>query len=176
MTIRLLLLAVLAQACYAPSTNSPAPSASPPLSANVATPGSMSGVLGHQLGGANLSDLEADAIATLGQPSSRTITHGIGTPQWEYANGYVLSFAGTPSRVWQIYVRPPRSATTSEGFTLGDTDVSFRALYSGFLIQDFVVQGRLQLQIATPTEVLIAGFGPDRKSEFVLLRTEPGPP
>jgi hypothetical protein len=132
--------------------------------------------LGHQLGAVTLGDSEAQVLAKLGQPSRTTITRGIGSPRWEYDSGYVIDFVGSTQTVWQIQVRAPAIAATQEGFTLRDTEGAFRAAYSAFQLHDFMVDGELQLQISTSTEVLIAGFGPDRRSDFILLRTEPGPP
>ena len=145
------------------------PADSPKSSATTPTVG---GALRNQLGAAALGDTEAQVIAKLGRPSRETITHGIGSPRWEYDSGYVIGFsAGTDRRVWLILVQPPAVAATAEGFALGDTDDAFRSVYAGFHVQEFLLSGNLQLQVATSDEILIAEFGVDHSSQFVVINT-----
>jgi hypothetical protein len=176
---RLLLYLVLALAACAPTviatkaltpTNSQ-PTASPQSSATMPAVG---GALGNQLGAAALGDSEAQVIAKLGRPSRETITHGIGSPRWEYDSGYVIGFsAGTDRRVWLILVQPPAVAATVEGFALRDTDDAFRSVYAAFHVQEFLLSGNLQLQVATSDETLVAGFAVDHSSRFVVINTRP---
>jgi hypothetical protein len=175
---RLLLYLVLALAACAPTviatkaltpTNSQ-PTASPKSSATTPPAG---GALGNQLGAAALGDSEAQVIAKLGRPSRETITHGIGSPRWEYDSGYVIEFSGTDRRVWLILVQPPAVAATAEGFALRDTDDAFRSVYAAFHVQEFLLSGDLQLQVATSDETLVAGFGVDHSSRFVVINGRP---
>ena len=174
---RLLLLLILVVVACAPTviaTKVGTPTNSqPPLSPiSSATTATVSGALGKQLGAAALGDSEAQVIAELGRPSRETITHGIGSPRWEYDSGYVIGFsAGTDRRVWQILVQPPAVAATAEGFALRDTDDAFRSVYGGFHVQEFLLSGNLQLQVATSDEILIAGFGVDHSSQFMVINT-----
>jgi hypothetical protein len=159
---------VMATKALTPTDSQPAPS---PKSS--AASSSVGGALGNQLGDAALGDSEAQVIAKLGRPSRETITHGIGSPRWEYHSGYVIDFSGTDRRVWQILVQGPAVAATGEGFALRDTDGAFRSVYAAFHIEEFLVSGNLQLQVATPDETLVAGFGVDHSSRFVLINTRP---
>jgi hypothetical protein len=174
---RLLLYLVLLLAACAPTviatkalTPHDPPAPSPNSSATTPT---VVGALGNQLGAAALGDSEAQVVAKLGRPSRETITHGIGSPRWEYDGGYVIDFSGTDRRVWQILVQAPAVAATGEGFALRDTDGAFRSVYAGFHVQEFVLSGNLQLQVATSEETLVAGFGVDHSSRFVLINARP---
>jgi hypothetical protein len=159
---------VIATKALTPTNSQPIPS--PKSSATTSTVG---GALGKGLGAAALGDSEAQVIAKLGRPSRETITHGIGSPRWEYDSGYVIDFSGTDRRVWQILVQAPAIAATGEGFALRDTDGAFRSVYAGFHVQEFLLAGNLQLQVATSDETLVAGFGVDHSSRFVLINTRP---
>ena len=146
------------------------PTLSPKSSATTPTVGA---ALGNQLGAAALGDSEAQVIAKLGRPSRETITHGIGSPRWEYDSGYVIEFSGTDRRVWQILVQGPAVAATAEGFALRDTDDAFRSVYAAFHVQEFLLSGNLQLQVATSDETLVAEFGVDHSSRFVVINGRP---
>ena len=149
-----------------------------PRSLVTASPGSSSavGAIGRELGVVALGETQAQVAATLGEPTRKTITHGLGSPRWEYASGYAVEFSGVQLTVWQVEARPPVLAGTREGFGLGDSTSKFRALYGSQQPQEFSVEGLTQLQVSTPTEVLIAGFSRGDRADFVILRTEPGPP
>ena len=173
---RLLLLLILVVVACAPTviaTKAVTPNRQPTLPpGSSATMPTVSGALGNQLGAAALGDSEAQVIAKLGRPSRETITHGIGSPRWEYDSGYVIGFsAGTDRRVWLILVQPPAVAATAEGFALGDNDDAFRSVYAGFHVQEFLLAGNLQLQVATSDEILVVGFGADHSSRFVVINT-----
>ena len=149
-----------------------------PRSLVTASPSSSSavGAIGRELGGVALGETQAQVAATLGEPTRKTISHGLGSPRWEYASGYAVAFSGMQLTVWQVEARPPVLAGTREGFGLGDPTSKFRALYGSQQPQEFSVEGLTQLQVSTPTEVLIVGFSRDDRAEFVILSTEPGPP
>ena len=134
------------------------------------------GAIGRELGGVALGETQAQVAATLGEPTRKTISHGLGSPRWEYASGYAVAFSGVQPTVWQVEGRPPVLARTREGFGLGDPTSKFRTLYGSQQPQEFSVEGLTQLQVSTPTEVLIVGFSRDDRADFVILRTEPGPP
>jgi len=134
------------------------------------------GAIGRELGGVALGETQAQVAATLGEPTRKTITHGLGSPRWEYASGYAVAFSGVQLTVWQVEARPPVLAGTREGFRLGDSTSKFRALYGSQQPQEFTIEGLTQLQVSTPTEVLIVGFSRDDRADFVILSTEPGPP
>ena len=89
-------------------------------------------LLGAALDGIALRVEKADILQKLGKPQLETISHGLGTPRWEYQDGLVISF--DPDTVWQIIARPPFQGATSEGFKLGDTKDTFRIIYKGFSI------------------------------------------
>jgi len=165
--IALLLSAVLLSGC-----------AVVPRSLVTASPSSSSavGAIGRELGGVALGETQAQVAATLGEPTRKTISHGVGSPRWEYASGYAVAFSGVQPTVWQVEGRPPVLARTREGFGLGDPTSKFRTLYGSQQPQEFSVEGLTQLQVSTPTEVLIVGFSRDDRADFVILRTEPGPP
>lgn len=82
---------------------------------------------------------ETDVLKTRGEPANRTVTHGLGTPQWEYADGLIV-FLRFPDagplvlRVWRLGAQPPFAGATSEGFHLGDSMVDLRRRYAGFAI------------------------------------------
>ena len=159
---------VIATKALTPTNSQPTPS--PTSSATTPTAG---GSLGKQLGAAALGDSEAQVIAKLGRPSRETITHGIGSPRWEYDSGYVIGFSATDRRVWLILVQPPAVASTAEGFALRDTDDAFRSVYAAFHVQEFLLSGNLQLQVATSDETLVAEFGVDHSSRFVVINGRP---
>ena len=149
-----------------------------PRSLDTAAPSTSSaiGAIGRELGGVALGETQVQVAATLGEPTRKTITHGLGSPRWEYASGYAVAFSGVQLTVWQVEARPPVLAATREGFGLGDSTSKFRALYRSQQPQEFTLEGLTQLQVSTPTEVLIVGFSQDDRADLVILRTEPGPP
>lgn len=134
------------------------------------------GTLGQQLGAIRLGDSQDQVVAALGQPTRRTITHGIGSPQWEYDAGYIVHFTGSNNTVWQIQARPPTMAATGEGFVIGDADAKFQAVYARYRPRQFTVLGLTQFQVNTSTEVLISEFDATHHCDLLVLRTEPGPP
>lgn len=143
-----------------------------PTTPNTTPPFTASG----QLGDVRLGSGSLDVIAVLGQPSRRTITHGLGTPQWEYDSGYVVYFAGPDSRVWQIQLSPPSTAGTVEGFRIGGSESAFRSTYALYAPRQFTASGRTQLQIAPRGQLLIAEFDATGGCDLLILRTDPGPP
>lgn len=75
-----------------------------------------------------------EVLRVLGEPKVRTVAHGRGTPQWEYANGLTVQLNDptspvAPYAVWEVIARPPFGGATAEGFRLGDTEDQFRSLY-----------------------------------------------
>lgn len=94
-------------------------------------------VLGTTLGGIALGMRGPEVLRILGVPKVRTVAHGRGTPQWEYADGLTIQLndpnsPDAPDAVWEILARPPFSGATVEGFRLGDTEAQFRSIYRDF--------------------------------------------
>jgi hypothetical protein len=96
--------------------------------------------LGLRLGTVSLFASGNDVLRILGEPQLRTITHGMGSPQWEYSSGLVVRLrfhtaVYDPDQVWTLIARPPFAGSTAEGFRLGNTREAFRRIYSAFEIR-----------------------------------------
>lgn len=125
----------------APTTSAATPSlavipTSPP--AVVPSASATAPELGLVLGDVRLGMTSAEVLAARGEPVLRTATHGLGSPEWRYADGLTvyLRLAGTadPGPVWRLLARPPFEGGTTEGLRLGDSTARFLALYSRFTV------------------------------------------
>lgn len=95
-------------------------------------------VIRASLGGISLQQMSNDVLARLGEPLTRTVTHGAGSPQWVYANGMTVDLDGPPGPgVWKLYVREPFQGSTGDGFRIGDGADRFRAVYGRFDVRAF---------------------------------------
>ena len=99
--IALLLSAVLLSGC-----------AVVPRSLVTASPSSSSavGAIGRELGGVALGETQAQVAATLGEPTRKTISHGLGSPRWEYASGYAVAFSGVQPTARRVRLRSSPSS------------------------------------------------------------------
>jgi hypothetical protein len=127
------------------------PESSSPAS-TIARPG-----LDTSIGGISVGMHGASVLKALGEPQVRTITHGLGTPEWHYANGLMVRVTAPtspahPDTVWEIIVRPPFTGATATGFRLGDSEARFRQLYRTFPMMARQVR---QLQIVAPDGTLL---------------------
>lgn len=95
-------------------------------------------------------DMSADEVLRiLGEPQQRTITHGVGSPQWHFANGLIIDLTGPEGigDIRSIDARAPFDGKTPEGFGIGDSKERFKQLYAVFPIMDTSSPGQDQLQI-----------------------------
>lgn len=166
-------------AAHSAATSSPAvaltsPAMLPSASASTAPE------LGLVLGNLRLGMTSAEILAARGEPALRTATHGLGSPEWRYADGLnvYLRFAGTadPGPVWGLMARPPFKGATSEGLRLGDSTGRFRALYARFTVtmaqswqQPSQPPQPPQLQVVDPSgTILNVIFEQDRATSIFL--------
>jgi len=101
-------------------------------------------LLGTSLGPVSLHASPAEVLQQLEEPAVRTVAHGMGSPQWEFASGLTIVLA---PNVWDISAVPPFAGSTAEGFRLGDPETSFQRLYREFPLlgpprQRYVIDGR----------------------------------
>ena len=104
------------------------------------------------LGGMSVGMRGAAVLRALSQPPVRTVTHGMGTPEWHYANGLTVRLTdphnpARPDTVWEIAARQPFVGATATGFRLGDSAAQFRDLYRGLPITAPHVR---QLRVVAP--------------------------
>lgn len=109
-------------------------------------------------------------LKALGDPATRTVTHGLGTPEWHYANGLTVRLTdphnpASPDTVWEIAVQPPFTGATATGFRLGDTAAQFGARYQGLTITAPQVR-QLQIEAADGT---LLGVIFDQQGEATTL-------
>jgi len=136
-------------------------------------------LLGSKLGPAALYMPEVEALKMLGEPKQRSITHGIGTPEWEYANGLTVAIAGSPKSkypdaIWKIIATAPSGASTSEGFSLGDSASDFKRIYQNFDLIECAFQCEgYQLGIKDSSgKFLNAVFDDNKKATIIVLSNE----
>ncbi len=143
-----------------PNPVSPVPTMIPPASK----------LLGTSLSPVSLHAPPAEVLQQLGEPKVRTSAHGLGTPQWDYANGLTIDFgdfSGSFGKVWQISAVRPFAGSTAEGFRLGDTETTFRRLYGEFRF----LGGERQLYVTDDNGVrLTVAFDAAGAASFLNLR------
>ncbi|MGO8949555.1 MAG: hypothetical protein ACLQUY_18270 [Ktedonobacterales bacterium] len=130
-------------------------------------------LLGRSLGDTISLDMtRKQLLLVLGQPQLTTITNGLGTPQWSYANGITIFLTGSdaaknPDLVWQILAEPPYQGSMVEGFRLGETPAVFTRLYQRFTISP---EQHNQLSIADSDGIwLNATFNAAGQASAMLL-------
>ncbi len=138
-------------------------------------------VLGATLGTIGLHMKSAVILQRLGAPLQQTITHGLGTPRWEYASGLEVDITDpsdpiNADSVWKIRVFAPFTGATAEGFRLGATEDQFRSLYRplhiDFFYDPLVVSNLLpqQLQVSNENDLtLTAQFNSSGIAQWLVL-------
>jgi len=166
----LILILILISGC-GPSTVTPLASAAATASATSrATPNAPS--LGQNLGTVRLGMTGQEVLADRGEPQQRTVTHGLGSPQWEYADGLVVylrfpTSAQDPDRVWRLAARAPFSGSTGEGFRLGDSSAIFRTQYAAFTIG---APDQTQFQVNDGRGTILSVIFDGDRSSVILLQ------
>lgn len=127
--------------------------------------------LGRVLGKVTLGMRSTQVLAALGEPAERTISHGLGSPEWHYASGLVVYLRfGTspqdPDSVWRVTGQPPFDGATAEGLRLSDSINTFRQLYANVPLRN-VSPGQWQYVDAQGTTLLVL-FDADRVSEILI--------
>lgn len=161
------------------ATSSPAVALTSPAAVLPSASASTAPDLGLVLGDVRLGMTSAEILAARGEPALRTATHGLGSPEWRYADGLTVyfRFAGTadPGPVWRLLARPPFEGGTSEGLRLGDSTARFRALYARFTVtlpqffQPTQPPPPTQLQIVDPSGTIVnVIFEEDRATSIFL--------
>lgn len=128
--------------------------------------------LGTRLGTIALGMTAADVRAALGTPTETTVSHGLGTPEWHYANGVWIFLRGStndPGVVWQIRVMAPFDRATAEGVRVGATESEARATYPAATSPD---ADQLQIRDGANTTVDVH-FDGTRHVDWIVLNTEP---
>ncbi|MGI8916519.1 MAG: hypothetical protein ACR2JY_22565 [Chloroflexota bacterium] len=145
----------------------PAPSASP-------TNGNTSFVpsLSTKIGGISVGISGATVLRVSGEPAVRTVSHGLGTPEWHYTNGLTVELTdptnpANPDAVWGIMVRSPFGGATATGFRLGDTKAQCRKRYEGLAITEPQMR-QLQIEAADGT-LLGVLFDPSGKAIMITF-------
>ncbi|WP_336785871.1 hypothetical protein [Paenibacillus sp. MMO-177] len=68
-----------------------------------------------------------DVVKAYGQPSEKTVSHGVGTAYWIFKEqGIAIDFGGP---IWQITVTSPFEGSTSSGISIGDTTEEILEVY-----------------------------------------------
>ena len=111
-------------------------------------------------------------LTTLGQPAVRTVAHGLGTPEWQYANGLTVQLTAPhnparPDTIWEIVAGLPFAGATTTGFRLGDSEAQCRTLYQGLTITALQVR-QLQIEAADGT-LLGVSFDPNGKATLLTF-------
>jgi hypothetical protein len=143
-------------------------------------------VLGTRLGNISFETRASEVLRLLGEPQSRTLAHGTGTPLWNYANGLVVAVrygrgSQTPDEVWKLVASPPFSGATAEGFRLGDGEADFARLYRDYPVRSFPhTQYTDMVILDARLRKLQAQFGPDGRAIALSLTDrcttcDPGP-
>ena len=103
-----------------------------PTVERTATPRPTPMILGDRLGQVVVGSLAVEVLAAIGPPTLRTVTHGLGSPQWDYGEVYRVRLTGSdtrPGRVWQVTAFRA-GLMTSEGFAVGGTRDAFLRVYA----------------------------------------------
>jgi len=96
-------------------------------------------VLSRSFAGVTLGMTEQQIVSVLGEPAVRTWVRPAGNPEWQYDSGLTLGLSvesSSPSVLFEIRVRSPSPAKTTEGFGLGDTPDDYRRAYGRLSISD----------------------------------------
>ncbi|PWI55177.1 hypothetical protein [Sulfoacidibacillus thermotolerans] len=112
--------------------------------------------------GQQLSDVQA----MYGKPSTKTIVHGNGAPQWEYSKkGFVVG--GNP--VFTIMVSGQFLGSTPRGIHIGSTEEAVKKSYPTYKM----VQGGSQLFVESSNKEFSMDFGlKDGKVTRIILTNE----
>ena len=168
----LLALLVVLVSCGRTGSVAPAASSTPPAASGSQSPSASPSVaLGRTLGRLSLGMRSSDVLAAVGEPMLRTQSHGLGSPEWHYADGLIvfLRFPTSPQQpdqVWQLTARSPFTGDTSEGFRLGDSTGVFRQRYAAFSVKTPVPE-QFQVEDGRGT-ILGAIFDADRATTIIV--------
>jgi len=107
--------------------------------------------LSDGLGAVKLGMGADDVLRAAGTPAERTVSHGLGTPEWRYSNGLTVFFRGAssaPGAVWRIRGVPPFDGATGEGVRISSTLMDVRDAYSRFSV-NVTADGQIVVQDAS---------------------------
>lgn len=127
-------------------------------------------VLGGSLGPIRIGATAAEVVAAAGQPTVKTVAHGLGTPQWEYGTALVVQLRGDPTQpgpVWQVTAYLGSQAKTEEGFVVGDTRAMFQKAYAGYPLR--VLSNQLEASDGTGASLTV-DFDQGGVSTFAVLK------
>jgi hypothetical protein len=130
--------------------------------------------LSDGLGAVKLGMGADDILRTAGTPAERTVSHGLGTPEWRYANGLTVFFRGAssaPGAVWRLRGVPPFDGATGEGVRIGSTFMEVRHAYSRFSV-NVTADGQIVVQDASH-RTLDVGFDAGQRVISLDLQDQP---
>ncbi|WP_236013372.1 hypothetical protein [Paenibacillus glycanilyticus] len=79
-----------------------------------------------------------DVVKTYGQPSEKTVSHGLGTPYWIFKEqGIYIDFDGP---IWQATVTPPFKGKTPRGISIGSSTEDVLKAYPDITTGDSYIQ------------------------------------
>lgn len=113
-----------------------------------------------------------DLLHLLGEPQKRTTAHGVGLPEWHFANGLIIDLSGPEDIgvVRGISASVPFDGKTPEGFGLGDTKARFEEIYKQFSISSFQPD---QLQITDGKGLYLSvKFDSNDRAEIINILRE----
>jgi hypothetical protein len=177
--VGLLIVVLVAAKSVAPTSTATSTAPETTAAADASAP-----VLGARLGSISFETRASDVLRILGEPQSRTLAHGLGTPVWNYANGLVVGVrygrgSQRADEVWQLWASPPFPGVTAEGFRLGDSQADFARLYRNYAIRSFSQPTQSVISDATHRNLTVM-FGPDGRAIALYLTDrcttcDPGP-
>ncbi|MFC5470163.1 M56 family metallopeptidase [Cohnella suwonensis] len=114
-----------------------------------------------EIGGIRIGGDIDDVIAKYGQPSEKTIAHGLGSPYWIFKKqGLAIDFGGP---IWQIWTGKPFRGSTPRGIRIGSTKEDVIKAYPD------MIMGSSGIQKSTDEQYSIQiGFTDDKVSNILI--------
>lgn len=86
-----------------------------------------------KIGDVQLGEASKELIEKFGEPSQKTIVHGIGDPEWIYKK---QGFSVSLDPVWAIRATSPFSGSTPRGIKIGSTEEEVKTAYPDVFVSD----------------------------------------